>query len=153
MIVDKPIKDNNRKPKDEFILKAPIMSQEKKVYEQIQTPIPSKVMVIENLRVTINDSISGDFVFNVGADFAPINKYGVIPKVNITAREDIEFNEKIKLETLKSIIRRCGILEEYKVFFTNDPDIIINSYTLDIHKEYQFFDEFKDGLMTVQDIF
>lgn len=114
--------------------------------------IPSKVMVIENLRVIINDDLNENFQFSVDTKFGPIHN-GIIPKVDISSREPIEFNEDTKLEHIKSIIRRCGILEKYKQYFTNDPEIIINSYTLDIHKEYQFFDEFKEGLLIVEEIF
>lgn len=114
--------------------------------------IPSKVMVIENLRVIINDDLNENFQFSVDTKFGPIHN-GIIPKVDISSRESIEFNEDTKLEHIKSIIRRCGILEKYKQYFTNDPEIIINSYTLDIHKEYQFFDEFKEGLLIVEEIF
>ena len=114
--------------------------------------IPSKVMVIENLRVIINDDLNENFQFSVDTKFGPVHN-GIIPKVDISSRESIEFNEDAKLEHIKSIIRRCGILEKYKQYFTNDPEIIINSYTLDIHKEYQFFDEFKEGLLIVGEIF
>ena len=114
--------------------------------------IPSKVMVIENLRVIINDDLNENFQFSVDTKFGPVHN-GIIPKVDISSREPIEFNEDTKLEHIKSIIRRCGILEKYKQYFTNDPEIIINSYTLDIHKEYQFFDEFKEGLLIVEEIF
>ena len=114
--------------------------------------IPSKVMVIENLRVIINDDLNENFQFSVDTKFGPVHN-GIIPKVDISSREPIEFNEDTKLEHIKSIIRRCGILEKYKQYFTNDPEIVINSYTLDIHKEYQFFDEFKEGLLIVEDIF
>ena len=114
--------------------------------------IPSKVMVIENLRVIINDDLNENFQFSVDTKFGPVHN-GIIPKVDISSREPIEFNEDTKREHIKSIIRRCGILEKYKQYFTNDPEIIINSYTLDIHKEYQFFDEFKEGLLIVEEIF
>ena len=109
-------------------------------------------MIIENLKITISSDLKDIFNFNVDTTFGRLSN-GIIPNVCITSKEDIEFNENTKLEYLKSIIRRCGILEEYKEFFTNDPDIIINSYTLDIHKEYQFFDEFKQGLMIAEEIF
>ena len=114
--------------------------------------IPSKVMVIENLRVIINDDLNENFQFSVDTKFGPVHN-GIIPKVDISSREPIEFNEDTKLEHIKSIIRRCGILEKYKQYFTNDPEILINSYTLDIHKEYQFFDEFKEGVLIAEEIF
>ena len=114
--------------------------------------IPSKVMVIENLRVIINDDLNENFQFSVDTKFGPVHN-GIIPKVDISSREPIEFNEDTKLEHIKSIIRRCGILEKYKQYFTNDPEIIINSYTLAIHKEYHSFDEFKEGLLIVEEIF
>ena len=146
MKIDKPYK-----VKDEYINKEPIITNEKRVYVPLNI-IPSKVMIIENLKITISSDLKDIFNFNVDTTFGRLSN-GIIPNVCITSKEDIEFNENTKLEYLKSIIRRCGILEEYKEFFTNDPDIIINSYTLDIHKEYQFFDEFKQGLMIAGEIF
>lgn len=146
MKIDKPYK-----VKDEYINKEPIITNEKKIYVPLNI-IPSKVMIIENLKITISSDLKDIFNFNVDTTFGRLSN-GIIPNVCITSKEDIEFNENTKLEYLKSIIRRCGILEEYKEFFTNDPDIIINSYTLDIHKEYQFFDEFKQGLMIAGEIF
>lgn len=146
MKIDKPYK-----VKDDYINKEPIITNEKKIYVPLNI-IPSKVMIIENLKITISSDLKDIFNFNVDTTFGRLSN-GIIPNVCITSKEDIEFNENTKLEYLKSIIRRCGILEEYKEFFTNDPDIIINSYTLDIHKEYQFFDEFKQGLMIAGEIF
>lgn len=146
MRIDKPYK-----VKDDYINKGHIITNEKKVYVPLNI-IPSKVMIIENLKITISSDLKDIFNFNVDTTFGRLSN-GIIPNVCITSKEDIEFNENTKLEYLKSIIRRCGILEEYKEFFTNDPDIIINSYTLDIHKEYQFFDEFKQGLMIAGEIF
>lgn len=146
MKIDKPYQ-----VKDDYINKGPIITNEKKVYVPLNI-IPSKVMIIENLKITISSDLKDIFNFNVDTTFGRLSN-GIIPNVCITSKEDIEFNENTKLEYLKSIIRRCGILEEYKEFFTNDPDIIINSYTLDIHKEYQFFDEFKQGLMIAGEIF
>lgn len=146
MKIDKPYK-----VKDGYINKEPIITNEKKIYVPLNI-IPSKVMIIENLKITISSDLKDIFNFNVDTTFGRLSN-GIIPNVCITSKEDIEFNENTKLEYLKSIIRRCGILEEYKEFFTNDPDIIINSYTLDIHKEYQFFDEFKQGLMIAGEIF
>lgn len=146
MKIDKPYK-----VKDGYINKEPIITNEKKIYVPLNI-IPSKVMIIENLKITISSDLKDIFNFNVDTTFGRLSN-GIIPNVCITSKEDIEFNENTKLEYLKSIIRRCGILEEYKEFFTNDPDIIINSYTLDIHKEYQFFDEFKQGLMIAEEIF
>lgn len=145
------------------IIAAPIKSQsqnnvvKKKYVPLVKTEdkpkiIPSKVMIIENLRVIIKDDLDQDFQFVVDTTFGPVHN-GIIPKVDISAKEDIEFDYDTKLENIKAIIRRCGILEQYKDYFTNDPDIVINSYTLDIHKEYQFFDEFKDGLLTIEQIF
>lgn len=149
MKVDRPYKPN-RNPKDEEI---PVMEEKKNYrYNLMGSITPSKVMVIDNLSVTINESLSGDFEFKVDTNFTPF-KNGVIPKVNITSKEEIVFDDDMKLEKLKSIIRRCGILEEYKDYYINDPEIVINSYTLDIHKEYQFFDEFKEGILIAGDMF
>ena len=114
--------------------------------------IPSKVMVINNVSVTIDENLKGDFTFKVDSDFAKLQDNSMI-NIDITCKEAIAFDENITQEKLKSVIRRCGVLEKYKNYFTNDPDIIINSYTLIVKKEYQFFDEFKEGVLIAEEIF
>ena len=128
----------------------------KRKYETMsptEKQVRSKVLVINNLQVVIYSDISDDkdFKFTVKSTVAPVN--GVIPKMEITAKEDIEFTEDLTFEDLCKIIRRCGILEEYKDLFYPDPEIIINSYTIDIHKEYRFFNEFRDGVLASGSIF
>ena len=59
--------------------------------------IPSKVMVIENLRVIINDDLNENFQFSVDTKFGPVHN-GIIPKVDISSREPIEFNDDTKPE-------------------------------------------------------
>lgn len=151
MKVEKPIKNHNRN-NNPVIEDKVSNTNETKNYKLMGSIIPSKVMVIDNLNVTINESLSGKFTFEIDSNFIPF-KNGVISIVDISANEEIIFDDNMKLEKLKSIIRRCGILEKYKEYYTNDPEIIINSYTLDIHKEYQFFDEFKEGILIAGDMF
>lgn len=114
--------------------------------------IPSKVLVIENITVTLEENLSGDFKFKVSSVFATLQD-GTIIDSDISAKEPIAFDEDISKEKLKSIIRRCGVLEKYNSYFINDPDIIINSYTLNVKKDYTFFDEFKEGVLIAEDIF
>ncbi len=113
---------------------------------------PSKALVIENVTVLIIEDLKGNFTFKVGSIFAQLPD-GTVPEFDISVKSEICFDEDITLEKFKGIIRRCGILEKYKDLLTNDPEIIINSYTLQIMKEYQFFDEFKEGVLIAEDIF
>lgn len=115
--------------------------------------VPSKVMIIENISVTIDENLKGEFSFNVDSKFGILQDHKTIPNIDITCNENIEFDEDISLSKLESIIRRCGILEKYSEFFTNDPEIVINSYTLNVKKEYKFFNEFKEGVLIAEDIF
>lgn len=115
--------------------------------------VPSKVMIIENISVTIDENLKGEFSFNVDSKFGILQDHKTIPSIDITCNENIEFDEDISLSKLESIIRRCGILEKYSEFFTNDPEIVINSYTLNVKKEYKFFNEFKEGVLIAEDIF
>ena len=147
--------EEQQKPKytswDEFISSNSI--PEKDVNQEPPNDIiPSKVMVINNISVTIDENLKGDFIFKVDSDFAKLQDNSMI-NIDITCKEDIAFDENITQEKLKSIIRRCGVLEKYKKYFTNDPEVIINSYTLMVKKEYQFFDEFKDGVLIAEEIF
>lgn len=115
--------------------------------------IQSKVLIIENLSVTITQDFDEDVDFVINTEPGILSDHKTIPNLDITAKEDIEFDEDITLSKLESIIRRCGILEEYKEYFTKDPEIVINTYTLNIRKKYKFFNEFKEGILIGGDIF
>lgn len=115
--------------------------------------VPSKVLVIENLSITACQTLNEDFTFEVDTKFGILSDNKTIPQVDIMANMNIDFDEDLTLEKLKYIIRRCGILEQYKEFFVNDPEIIINSYTLNVRKDYQFFEEFMNGVLIAEDIF
>lgn len=116
--------------------------------------IPSKVMVIENLSITAVQNLNEEFSFKVDTKFGILSDNMTIPKVDIMANVgEVNFDEDMTLDKLKYIIRRSGILERYKGFFTNDPDIVINSYTLNVRKDYQFFEEFMNGVLIAEEIF
>lgn len=115
--------------------------------------IKSKVLVIDNLTINISEDLNNNFTFKIDTECAVLSDRITIPKIDITAKESVMFDEDITLAKLESIIRRCGVLEEYSEYFSNDPDIIINSYSLNIHKEYKFFNEFKEGVLIGEEIF
>ena len=115
--------------------------------------IQSKVLIIETLSVTITQDFDEDVDFVINTEPGILSDHKTIPNLDITAKEDIEFDEDITLSKLESIIRRCGILEEYKEYFSKDPEIVINTYTLNIRKKYKFFNEFKEGILIGGDIF
>ena len=115
--------------------------------------VKSKVIVIESLTVTAIENIDGNFLFDVHAEFAKLQDGTIINDIDISANEDIDFDDNLTLKKLNSIIRRCGILEKYSKYFTSDPEIIINSYELKVKKSYRFFEEFLDGVQIAQDIF
>jgi hypothetical protein len=115
--------------------------------------VPSKVLVIENLSITACQPLNEDFTFKVDTKFGILSDNKTIPRIDIMTNTNIDFDEDLTLEKLKYIIRRCGILEQYKEFFINDPEIIINSYTLNVRKDYQFFEEFMNGVLIAEDIF
>lgn len=120
--------------------------------QQKNSIIPSKTLVINELNVVIKQNFDEDIDFKITTIPGVLSDNKTIPKLNITAKEDINFDEELTLSKLESIIRRCGILDEYKDYFTNDPDIVINQYTLGIEKKYKYFNEFKEGIMIAGDI-
>lgn len=120
--------------------------------QQKNSIIPSKTLVINELNVVIKQNFDEDIDFKITTIPGVLSDNKTIPKLNITAKEDINFDEELTLSKLESIIRRCGILDEYKDYFTNDPDIVINQYTLSIEKKYKYFNEFKEGIMIAGDI-
>ena len=114
--------------------------------------VPSKTLVINELSVTIVQDFDEDIDFKIDTKPGVLSDNKTIPKLDITAKEEITFDDDLTLAKLESIIRRCGILDEYKEYFTNDPDIVINRYTLSIQKKYKYFNEFRDGIMIAGDI-
>jgi hypothetical protein len=114
--------------------------------------IPSKTLIINELNVTIVQDFDEEIDFKIDTKPGVLSDNKTIPKLDITAKEDIEFDEDLTLARLESIIRRCGILDDYKGYFTNDPEIIINQYTLTIKKTYRYFNEFREGIMIAGDI-
>ena len=115
--------------------------------------LKSKVLVIDNISITISQNLDEDLVFNVDTKASVLSDQVTIPNIDICAKEAMVFDEQITLSKIESMIRRCGVLEEYSDFLVQDPDIVINSYTLNIHKTYQFFNEFKEGVLIGEEIF
>lgn len=122
---------------------------------EVQKPkeiVRSKVLVIEKLSITITQNFDEDVDFVITSEPGVLSDHKTIPFLDITAKEEIVFDEDITLAKLEKIIRRCGILERYEPYFTNDPEIVINEYELIIKKKYKFFNEFKDGVLIANDI-
>ncbi len=146
IIISSVNEQGNTKVLPEYV---PITDIPKKMEENI---IPSKTLVINELNVTITQDFDEDVDFKIETKPGILSDNKTIPKLDITAKEEIEFDEDLTLVKLESIIRRCGILDEYKDYFTNDPDIVINQYTLTIKKKYKYFNEFREGIMIAGDI-
>ena len=119
--------------------------------EDVVSIIRSKVMVIDNISLTVNRNIDEEITLKVDSKFCPVSD-GIIPKVDIISKEDIIFDETLTVDTLKKIIRRCGILEQYEKYYINDPEIVINSYTLNNKSDYKFFEEFRNAAVIVESI-
>ena len=139
----------NEQGNSKVLPEVPITDIPRKMEENI---IPSKTLVINELNVTITQDFDEDVDFKIETKPGILSDNKTIPKLDITAKEEIEFDEDLTLAKLESIIRRCGILDEYKDYFTNDPDIVINQYTLTIKKKYKYFNEFREGIMIAGDI-
>ena len=146
IIISSVNEQGNTKVLPEYV---PITDIPRKMEENI---IPSKTLVINELNVTITQDFDEDIDFKIETKPGMLSDNKTIPKLDITAKEEIEFDEDLTLAKLESIIRRCGILDEYKDYFTNDPDIVINQYTLTIKKKYKYFNEFREGIMIAGDI-
>ena len=114
--------------------------------------IPSKTLVINELNVTITQKFDEDVDFRIDTKPGILSDNKTIPVLDITAKEDVEFDENLTLPKLESIVRRCGILDTYREYFTNDPEIVINQYTLTIRKRYKYFNEFREGILIAGDI-
>ena len=125
----------------------------KEKVEEYKEIIKSKVIVIDSFVVTAIEDLDGNFTFEAHANFAKLQDGTSIEGIDITANENIDFDENLTLRKLNSIIRRCGILEKYHNYFVSDPEIVINSYEIKVKKQYRFFEEFLDGVEIVEDMF
>ena len=144
-------KNNSEQHRYIPIVEAKIPQQPKAIANN-ERIIPSKTLVINELNVTITQNFDEDVDFRIDTKPGILSDNKTIPVLDITANEDIEFDENLTLAKLESIVRRCGILDTYKEYFTNDPDIVINQYTLTIRKRYKYFNEFREGIMIAGDI-
>ncbi len=144
-------KNNSEQHRYIPIVEAKIPQQPKAIANN-ERIIPSKTLVINELNVTITQNFDEDVDFRIDTKPGILSDNKTIPVLDITAKEDIEFDENLTLAKLESIVRRCGILDTYKEYFTNDPDIVINQYTLTIRKRYKYFNEFREGIMIAGDI-
>lgn len=144
-------KNNSEQHRYIPIVEAKIPQQPKAIVNN-ERIIPSKTLVINELNVTITQNFDEDVDFRIDTKPGILSDNKTIPVLDITAKEDIEFDENLTLAKLESIVRRCGILDTYKEYFTNDPDIVINQYTLTIRKRYKYFNEFREGIMIAGDI-
>lgn len=114
--------------------------------------IPSKTLIINELSVHISQDMDEDVEFTINTIPGILSDNKTIPKLDITAKEDIDFDETLTKAKLESIIRRCGILDEYKDYFDRDPEIIINQYRLLIDKTFKYFNEFREAIFVASDI-
>jgi hypothetical protein len=144
-------KNNSEQHRYIPIVEAKIPQQPKAIANN-ERIIPSKTLVINELNVTITQNFDEDVDFRIDTKPGILSDNKTIPVLDIIAKEDIEFDENLTLAKLESIVRRCGILDTYKEYFTNDPDIVINQYTLTIRKRYKYFNEFREGIMIAGDI-
>lgn len=115
--------------------------------------VKSKVIVINSIKVVAEQDAEGSFTFEIKTEFGKLSDGSSIEGIDITANEDIEFDENMTLKKLNTIVRRCGILEKYGEYFVPDPEIVVNSYEISVKKQYRFFEEFNDGIQTVSEIF
>lgn len=148
------VSKNNSEQQHRYIpiVEAKIPQQQPKTIVNNERIIPSKTLVINELNVTITQNFDEDVDFRIDTKPGILSDNKTIPVLDITAKEDIEFDENLTLAKLESIVRRCGILDTYREYFTNDPDIVINQYTLTIRKRYKYFNEFREGIIIAGDI-
>lgn len=130
--------------------KPPITNKEEDKLPEI---VKSKVIVINSIKVIAEQDSEGKFTFEIKTEFGKLSDGSSIEGIDITANEDIEFDENMTLKKLNTIVRRCGILEKYGEYFVPDPEIVVNSYEISVKKQYRFFEEFNDGIQTVSEIF
>lgn len=143
---------NDKYKQQRYIPIVDAVAQQKTMVNNNEGIIPSKTLVINELNVTITQNFDEDVDFRIDTKPGILSDNKTIPVLDITAKEDIEFDENLTLAKLESIVRRCGILDTYKDYFTNDPDIVINQYTLTLRKRYKYFNEFREGIMIAGEI-
>lgn len=158
--------DTTLKPKQEYVLLSSVdQATREKMLSNYKPPnikkeddppqeiVKSKVIVINCIKVIAEQDVEGNFTFEIKTEFGKLSDGSSVEGIDITANEDIEFDENMTLKKLNTIVRRCGILEKYGEYFVHDPEIVVNSYEISVKKQYRFFEEFNDGIQTVSEIF
>ena len=94
--------------------------------------IPSKTLVINELNVTITQNFDEDVDFRIDTKPGILSDNKTIPVLDITAKEDVEFDENLTLPKLESIVRRCGILDTYREFLKINEGFVKVQTTSDV---------------------
>ncbi len=68
--------------------------------EEVVNIVRSKVMVIDNISLTVNRNIDEEITLKVDSRFCPVSD-GIIPKVDIISKEDIIFDETLTVRYVK----------------------------------------------------
>ena len=109
----------------------------------------TNIIVVNKLTVTITELQEQNITIGIEADIEPIlNGKNTIKICFEDADEPINFNEdELRLHKIISVIQKQAYSQYPHLFKTEDPDVIISNYSLEVRKDSDNFPNFKDAIL------
>lgn len=117
--------------------------------------LPKTNTIIINSLVIVITKISDSIGIEIKTYVAPLQD-GSVPIIDFNESEEtINFTEEgFRLQKLNSVIQKQAYEQFPHLFKTEDPDVIINNYSIEIRKDDETFPDFKNTLLdTLESVF
>ena len=123
----------------------------KKAFGINQEPIAKKKdLIVHEVRLTIVDKGDNSKVYcDLNLDIEPVmDQHREYPELD--TKEAINLDGNVTVNDIKDIIKNSGYLEKYKEYYVDDPNIIIEKYSVEVVKEFEKFSKFKAYVAKLQ---
>lgn len=124
-------------------------------YNLSKRELPKTNTIIVNSLIIVISQINNQINIEIKTYVAPLQD-GSIPIIDFNNSEEIiNFTEDgFRLQKLNSVIQKQSYQQFPHLFKSEDPDVIINNYSIEIRKDSETFPDFKNTLLdTLENVF
>lgn len=138
----------------ELEIKNLVIRDESPHYVSFDMVTKTDTIIVNNLVVIIT-KVDGVIGIKIVASIAPLPD-GSIPIIDFNLSEEpINFTEDgFRLTKITSVIQKQAYAQYPNMFKSEDPDVIINNYCMEIRKDGQTFPDFRNTILdTLESVF
>lgn len=146
----KVITDNNKSKE----IKRPVILDESPHYVSFDVTTKTNTIIVNNLVVIIT-KVQGVIGIKIVASIAPLPD-GSIPIIDFNLSEEpINFSEDgFRLSKITTVIQKQAYAQYPHMFKSEDPDVIINNYCMEVRKDDETFPDFRNTILdTLESVF